>query len=70
VFGPVIIFDVNILEKKEYFVTIPLFLWKEISQKIEELFQKIATIAYNMKGCFRFSTFMFSLSKHLAKYTY
>ncbi len=31
---------------------------------------KIATIAYSMKGCFSFSTFLFWISPNLAKYTY
>jgi len=31
---------------------------------------KIVTIAYNMKGCLRFSTFMFWIVPDLVKYTY
>jgi hypothetical protein len=31
---------------------------------------KIITIAYNMKGCLRFSTFIFWISPNLSKYTY
>jgi hypothetical protein len=34
------------------------------------LFPKIATIDSNMKGCLRFSTFVFSIFSNLAKYTY
>jgi hypothetical protein len=48
-FGPVIIFYANILEKKRIFChNFPLFMERNFA-KIEELFQKIATIAYNMK---------------------
>jgi hypothetical protein len=32
--------------------------------------QKIAIIAYNMKGCLRFYTFIFWISPNLAKYTF
>jgi hypothetical protein len=42
-----------------------LFLGKN-SQKYEQ----IVTIAYNVKGCFRFDTFIFWISPNLAKYTY
>jgi hypothetical protein len=32
--------------------------------------KKFVTIVYNIKGCLRFSTFMFLISPNLAKYTY
>jgi hypothetical protein len=39
-------------------------------QKNETFALKIASIAYNIKGCLRFYTFIFWISPNLAKYTY
>jgi hypothetical protein len=47
----------NIL-KYIYFVTNPFFLKRKLSKKSIKILPKISTIAYNMKGRLRFSTFI------------
>ncbi len=46
---------------------------KKLCQKFSVLkkkSQEIATIAYNMKGCLRYSIFIFWISPNIPKYTY
>ncbi len=45
-----------------------MFLERKVKKQKE--FPKITTIAYNMKGCFKFYTFIFRISPNLVKYTY
>jgi hypothetical protein len=53
------------------------YFWKEdsvsnslFSGKKSQKYEQIVTIAYNVKGCFTFDTFIFWISPNLAKYTY
>jgi hypothetical protein len=58
-------FSKNILSQ------IPFLKTKIVKKKnrMKKKKARIATITSNMKGCFRFDTFMFRISPNLAKYT-
>jgi hypothetical protein len=52
---------------------IPSFFFGKKTQetkKVSKKHPKITTIASNMKGCFKFYTFIFWISPNLVKYTY
>ncbi len=53
--------------KRNILSQIPL-TWKSIDPK--KIIKRIATIAYDVKGCLRFSTFIFWILPNLITYTY
>ncbi len=57
-------------EKANLLSNIPCFFFVFNYLKTETFALKIASIAYSMKGCLRFYTFIFWILPNLAKYTY
>jgi hypothetical protein len=57
-------------EKANLLSNIPCFFFVFNYLKTETFALKIASIAYSMKGCLRFFTFIFWILPNLAKYTY
>jgi hypothetical protein len=59
----------DFLGKKKLCHKFPIYK-KKFTKRLNFLLPQIVTMAYNMKGCLRFSTFIFWISSNLAKYTY
>ncbi len=60
----------KIFWKNNILQEIPCFLKKESQNDFFLIFKKITTIAYNMKGCLRFSNYIFWILPNFTKYTY